>query len=83
MSRQTDKSNLTIKNNTMRVKDEIFTIIAENYDFQKEISDKLGVRVNSVYQWGRRKQSGRVLNSINLAVIMEVLGKSKNEIIDN
>lgn len=66
----------------MKVKDEIFNILRQNYQLRKVISDKVDTREVNVYRWACRKQHAKVGNSLVLDIIIKELGIKKSDVFE-
>jgi len=63
----------------MKVKEEIFNILRQNYELRKVISDKLKNRESTVYMWSVRKQHNKVGHLMVAEIIMKELKLSKKD----
>ena len=66
----------------MKVKNEIFNILRQNYPLRKIISDTINTPVQNVYLWAYRKQHRKVSDKIVLGILREYLSIKDTEILE-
>jgi hypothetical protein len=67
----------------MIIKDEIFTVLRQNYDLRKLIADKFNTREVNVYRWADRKSQNKVGNILVIKIIKKELKLSYKDIFEN
>lgn len=66
----------------MKVKNEIFNILRQNYPLRKIISDTIDTPAQNVYLWAYRKQHNKVSNERVREILREYLSIKDTEILE-
>lgn len=66
----------------MKVKDQIFNILRQNYPLRKIISDTINTPAQNVYLWAYRKQHRKVSNEVVMEILMKYLKITAKDILE-
>ena len=66
----------------MKVKDQIFNILRQNYPLRKIISDTINTPAQNVYLWAYRKQHRKVSNEVVMEILRNYLKINDSQILE-